>query len=85
MAENGPEAIMPLKRTADGRLGVAGIGGGANNNFNINVAVNANGGQPAQNEDLARQIGKQIDMQVRAIVGAELRTQSRPGGTMNRR
>jgi TP901 family phage tail tape measure protein len=85
MAENGPEAIMPLQRTADGRLGVVGMGGGANNNFNINVAVNANGGEPAQNEDLARQIGKQIDMQVRAIVGAELRTQTRPGGTMNRR
>jgi phage-related minor tail protein len=29
MGEAGPEAIMPLKRGPDGRLGVAGSGGGA--------------------------------------------------------
>lgn len=29
--EAGPEAIMPLKRGPDGRLGVAGAGGGVNN------------------------------------------------------
>jgi phage-related minor tail protein len=29
MGEAGPEAILPLARGADGRLGVAGPGGGA--------------------------------------------------------
>lgn len=29
MGEAGPEAIMPLRRTTDGRLGVSGMGGGA--------------------------------------------------------
>ncbi len=34
MGEAGPEAILPLQRTSDGRLGVAG-GGGANVTVNI--------------------------------------------------
>lgn len=33
--EAGPEAIMPLSRGADGRLGVAGGGGGVNVTFNV--------------------------------------------------
>lgn len=40
MGEAGPEAIMPLKRTSSGKLGVVAEGGGAvvvNNNFNISA------------------------------------------------
>lgn len=39
MGEAGAEAIMPLQRTADGRLGVAASGGGAPVNvvFNVNA------------------------------------------------
>ena len=33
--EAGPEAIMPLSRGADGRLGVAGVGGAVNVTFNV--------------------------------------------------
>jgi phage-related minor tail protein len=33
--EAGPEAIMPLQRGADGRLGVAGGGGAVNVTFNV--------------------------------------------------
>jgi phage-related minor tail protein len=35
--EAGPEAIMPLKRGSDGRLGVAGSGGG--NTINVHIAT----------------------------------------------
>lgn len=41
MGEAGPEAIMPLKRGSDGRLGVSGQGGGAAPNFNVQVINNA--------------------------------------------
>jgi lambda family phage tail tape measure protein len=37
MGEAGPEAIMPLKRTASGKLGVVAEGGGVVVNNNINV------------------------------------------------
>ena len=36
--EAGPEAIMPLQRGADGRLGVAGGGGAVNVTFNVTAA-----------------------------------------------
>jgi phage-related minor tail protein len=37
--EAGPEAIMPLARGSDGRLGVAGGGGGASTNVTIQIAT----------------------------------------------
>lgn len=40
MGEAGPEAIMPLRRTPDGRLGVAGMGGGGGGMRGGNVTVN---------------------------------------------
>lgn len=36
--EAGPEAIMPLSRGADGRLGVAGGGGGVHVTFNVTAS-----------------------------------------------
>lgn len=38
MGEAGPEAIMPLQRGADGRLGVAGGGGAVNVTFNVTTS-----------------------------------------------
>jgi phage-related minor tail protein len=37
--EAGPEAIMPLRRGPDGRLGVAAAGGGAGPNITINIST----------------------------------------------
>ena len=39
MGEAGPEAILPLARGADGRLGVRGAGGGRPVNLVINIAT----------------------------------------------
>lgn len=49
------------------------------------VTVNANGGDPAQNADLARQVGRQMEQQMRGLVADELRRQSRPGNFGNMR
>lgn len=38
MGEAGPEAIMPLRRGSDGRLGVAGAGGSVNVTFNVTAS-----------------------------------------------
>ncbi len=38
MGEAGPEAIMPLARGSDGRLGVAGGGGAVNVTFNVTAS-----------------------------------------------
>lgn len=39
MGERGAEAILPLSRGPDGRLGIAGQGGGASNVVNVNIAT----------------------------------------------
>jgi phage-related minor tail protein len=39
MGEAGPEAILPLQRSADGRLGVAAAGGGGSVNVVFNVTT----------------------------------------------
>ena len=39
MGEAGPEAIMPLSRGADGRLGVRAAGGGAPVNITMNIST----------------------------------------------
>lgn len=51
MGEAGPEAIMPLQRGRDGKLGLAGGGG---NTTNITVMVQA---QPGMSRDTAQQQG----------------------------
>jgi len=39
MGEAGPEAIMPLTRGADGKLGVRGAGGGGSVHVTMNVST----------------------------------------------
>ena len=74
MGEAGPEAIVPLKRGRDGKLGVAG-GGGATT---VNVSVDAKGtkveGDGKQMAQLGRMLGSAIEM--------ELAKQKRPGGLL---
>lgn len=73
MGEAGPEAVMPLKRGRDGKLGVAG-GGGINISNNI---VIENGGQMADDPDkmnrFAAKIGEEIRNQVRSVIMDEQR------------
>jgi tape measure domain-containing protein len=74
MGEAGPEAIMPLKRGADGKLGVAGGGGGTS----VTVNVDASGSSVQGDQAQSRQLGVAIS----AAVQAELVKQKRPGGLL---
>ena len=56
MGEAGPEAIMPLKRGPDGKLGVASSGG-ASQSINLTVNVQA---QPGMSRATATQQGAAI-------------------------
>ena len=73
MGEAGPEAIMPLKRGRDGRLGVSGSG-----STNITVNVDAKG-TSAQGDESR---GGQLARVVAGAVQAELIKQKRPGGLL---
>ena len=75
MGEAGSEAILPLKRTKQGKLGVESSGGGGTV---VNVSVNAGGSSAQGNTMKANQLGKMIG----TAVEAELIKQKRPGGIL---
>ena len=77
MGEAGAEAILPLKRGSDGKLGVAGGSGGATVNIVVNVE-NSGGDGGEDNKENGRELGRQIASTVRGI----LLTEKRPGGLL---
>lgn len=83
MGEAGPEAIMPLKRGSDGKLGVAmsGGGGGGGNNFsqvnNITIQSSGDGDSDKQQADM---VAAAIDKKF----AENMARANRPGGMNNR-
>ena len=75
MGEAGPEAIMPLRRGSDGRLGVE-VSGGVGN---VVVNVDASGSRVQGDQPNAKALGSAIG----AAVQAELIKQKRPGGLLS--
>tara|TARA_R100001463_G_scaffold31028_5_gene70359 strand:- start:998 stop:3112 length:2115 start_codon:yes stop_codon:yes gene_type:complete len=75
MGEAGPEAIMPLRRGAGGRLGVEASGGGTS----VVVNVDASGSNVEGDAQEARNLGRAIS----SAVQQELVRQRRPGGILN--
>lgn len=76
MGEAGTEAIMPLRRGRNGKLGVEASGGGVGN---VVVNVNASGSNVQGNGPDAKALGNAIG----AAVQAELIKQKRPGGLLS--
>ena len=76
MGEQGPEAVLPLRRGRGGRLGVETSGAAAN----VTVNVDASGSQVQGQGGNAKQLGQAIG----AAVQAELIKQKRPGGLLSR-
>ena len=75
MGEAGPEAVLPLRRGANGKLGVGASGGGVGN---VVVNVDASGSNVQGNQADGKALGSAIG----AAVQAELIKQKRPGGLL---
>ena len=75
MGEAGPEAIMPLRRGRNGKLGVEASGAAMGN---ITVNVDASGSSVEGDESQSNQLGKAIGVAVQQ----ELIKQKRPGGLL---
>jgi lambda family phage tail tape measure protein len=88
-AEAGPEAIMPLTRTAGGELGVRALGGGGGvggslntYNFPVSVSVQTTGdGGNATQEDTT-QMGKGIQKAAKAEAETAIAKGLQPGGSI---
>ncbi len=81
MGEAGPEAIMPLKRGKDGKLGVAVQGGQQAGGVTIGSIVVQNNGE-ASAEDTTGRNGAEMGRAIAAAVQAEIIKQQRPGGLL---
>ena len=75
MGEAGAEAILPLRRGTNGKLGVQSTGGGFGN---IVVNVDASGSSVEGNENEGRALGIALS----SAIEAELIKQKRPGGLL---
>lgn len=73
MAEAGPEAIMPLRRGPDGKLGVQAAGGGAHVTVNI---INKSADASVRTERRQEGGGERLDVIIDRMTAANL---SRPG------
>ena len=75
MGEAGPEAIMPLKRGSNGKLGVQSSGGVGNIVVNVDASGSSIEGDSAQGEQFGRALA--------AAIQSELIQQKRPGGLLS--
>lgn len=75
-----PEALQ----SASGGLPMASGGMSQPITINAPVTVNGSAGTPAQNDDLARKMAKEMDSIMRGVVQDEMRKQLRPGNMMNK-
>ena len=73
--ESGVEAIMPLRRGKDGKLGVEATGGGIGN---IVVNVDASGSSVEGDENRGRFLGEAIAVAIQSALIEE----KRPGGLL---
>lgn len=85
MGEAGPEAIMPLTRAPNGKLGVAAQGGsGVQNNVNISVSISQTGNAESDSKadsEQGRRIARMLDGKIIEVLARE----SRPGGMLSNR
>lgn len=85
MGEAGPEAIMPLKRGADGSLGVQANGSTGNQTLiNVDITISSDGSSQVQAtsgfESAGNDIANYIDQRFRVLLNKSMSQ----GGTLNR-
>ncbi|MGC5702962.1 phage tail tape measure protein [Pseudomonas sp. NFXW11] len=88
MGEAGPEAIMPLTRTANGKLGVAAVGaGGGGVNISLSMPIvlsEQEAGRPDGAEFDAELFQRNMESRTRQIAAEEIAKSWRQGGVSSR-
>jgi lambda family phage tail tape measure protein len=79
MGEAGPEAVLPLKRGPDGRLGVTGTSNSSAGPTNVTVNVDASGSKVQGDSNKSEQLGRAVSQAVQE----ELVRQKLPGGLLS--
>lgn len=85
--EAGPEAIMPLSRGPNGKLGVYNFGGGGGgatiiNNVVVNVESKS-GNNDAENTEMGNRVAKAVNDSLKTLIKSEVSNYMRPGNMLN--
>lgn len=80
MGEAGPEAILPLKRGSDGKLGVTTTGSGSSGTV-VNITVNQNGTDSKESSNGSGN-AMQLAKKLKGVVMEVIVTEKRPGGLL---
>jgi hypothetical protein len=81
MGEAGPEAILPLKRGAGGRLGVEVSGANSGSVIQINTTVNVT--ESKNGQDTADRTGKTVERIIESKIKQVLANERRSGNSLN--
>ena len=82
MGEAGPEAILPLKRGSDGKLGVTMNGNGSTGGTVVNVTVNHTGDRKDEKTDGSDGAMKEFAGMIKNSVLQVIVSEKRPGGLL---
>lgn len=86
MGEAGTEAIMPLRRGANGKLGVEASGGGGGMSITNNITFNGDSGTKEDQDRASRELSSQIEAKIVMAIANEKRVGGQlNNGGMNRR
>lgn len=83
MGEAGPEGILPLKRTSDGKLGVMAVGAGGGVTLVVSTTINSDGSANTQtaSQGDAKEY-EQFTGHIKNLVNSELQRALKPGGML---
>lgn len=84
-ANGGFVGDSPAIRAANDNIGHANDNAAPIVNISAPVTVNANGGTPEANADLAKRMRREMEAGMRAVVSNEIAKQMKPGNTLNTR
>lgn len=82
MGEAGPEAVMPLRRDSQGRLGVAAAGGKKSEGNTVNIAIDARGAEQGVEEKIGEVLAEVLPLamaQASDMAVVRIRTESGRG------
>ena len=83
LGEAGPEAIMPLKRGMDGKLGIANVGGSSSSGLVIQGGINVTVQGGNTNEQTGDVVSKKIMEMMKGVARQEIMGARRVGGSLN--
>lgn len=88
LGEAGPEAILPLQRGADGRLGIMSQGGGGNSvvqNNAINITMQGSTGDQQKDDQYIQKVSRAMTAQLEGLIDQRMFDNMRYGGAFQPR